>query len=181
MRQLGIVIVCLLMVFTAQAQKEIQWMTMNEALAAQKKTPKKIFVDMYTTWCGPCKLLDKNTFSNNDVIDFINKNFYAVKFNAEGTEEVTYNGFTYTNPNYQEGRKGRNGTHLFAHALKINAYPNIVFFKENGDLIQNVPGYRTPRQIEIYLKMIANDDYLELTSREAWETYKTNFKPTFKE
>jgi thioredoxin-related protein len=163
------------------AQEEINWMTMNEALAAQKKEPKKIFVDMYTTWCGPCKLLDKNTFSNKDVIDFINENFYAVKFNAEGTEEVTYKGFKYTNPNYQEGRKGRNATHLFAHALKINAYPNLVFFKENGDLIQNVPGYRTPRQIEIFLKMIANDDYLNLTTKESWEAYQKNFKPTFKE
>lgn len=165
----------------APAQEEIRWMTMNEALAAQKKEPKKIFVDMYTTWCGPCKLLDKNTFSNADVISFINENFYAVKFNAEGTEEVTYKGFKYTNPNYQEGRKGRNATHLFTHALKINAYPNLVFFKENGDLIQNVPGYRTPRQIEIFLKMIANDDYLTLTTKESWEAYQKNFKPTFKE
>ena len=165
----------------APAQEEIRWMTMNEALAAQKKEPKKIFVDMYTTWCGPCKLLDKNTFSNKDVIDFINENFYAVKFNAEGTEEVTYKGFKYTNPNYQKGRKGRNATHLFTHALKINAYPNLVFFKENGDLIQNVPGYRTPRQIEIFLRMIANDDYLSLTTKESWEAYQKNFKPTFKE
>ncbi|MCB0458229.1 MAG: thioredoxin family protein, partial [Flavobacteriaceae bacterium] len=58
--------------------QEIKWMTMDEALAAQSKTPKKIFVDMYTVWCGPCKMLDKNTFSNPDVAAFINKNFYAV-------------------------------------------------------------------------------------------------------
>src|SRR5690554_904603 len=164
-----------------QAQETIKWMKMNEALEAQKKKPKKIFMDVYTDWCGPCKLLDKNTFSNKDVITFINENFYAVKFNAEGTEVVDYKGFTYTNPNYQEGRKGRNATHFFAHALKINAYPNLVFFKENGDLIQNVPGYRSPRQIEIFLKMIANDDYLTLTTSESWETYQKNFKPTFKE
>lgn len=164
-----------------QAQEQIKWMKMNEALEAQKKKPKKIFMDVYTDWCGPCKLLDKNTFSNKDVITFINENFYAVKFNAEGTEVVDYKGFTYTNPNYQEGRKGRNATHFFAHALKINAYPNLVFFKENGDLIQNVPGYRTPRQLEIFLKMIASDDYLEITTTEAWEDYKKKFKPVFRE
>src|SRR5690554_5417181 len=181
MRKIRLGIVFIFLVFVAHAQQEIQWMTMNEALAAQKEKPKKIFVDMYTTWCGPCKMLDRNTFSNKDVIDYINKHYYAVKFNAEGTEEVTYKGFTYTNPNYQKGRKGRNATHLFTHALKINAYPNLVFFKENGDLIQNVPGYRSPRQIEIFLKMIANDDYLTLTTSESWETYQKNFKPTFKE
>lgn len=161
-----------------QAQ-EINWMSMNEALAAQKKAPKKIFMDAYTTWCGPCKMLDKNTFSDKNVIKYINDNFYAVKFNAEGTEEIKYADFTYTNPNYQEERKGRNSQHLFAHALKINAYPNLVFFKDNGDLIQSVPGYRTPSELEIFLKMIATDDYLKITTGEAWETYQKNFKSTF--
>ncbi len=170
--------VALLTVGTMSAQK-INWMTLNEALAAQKEQPKKIFMDVYTTWCGPCKLLDRNTFGDKNVIDFINENYYAVKFNAEGTEEITYQDFTYTNPNYQEGRKGRNATHFFADALKLRGYPSLVFFKENGDLIQAIPGYKTPQQLEIYLKMIANDDYAKLTTVEAWKEYQENFKGTF--
>lgn len=162
------------------AQEKINWMTMNEALEAQKENPKKIFMDVYTIWCGPCKMLDKNTFSNKDVIDFVNEHYYAVKFNAEGTEEITYKDFTYTNPNYQKGRKGRNATHFFADALRLSGYPSLVFFKDDGELIQAVAGYRTPKQLEIYLKMIANDDYLELTTVEAWEEYQKNFKGTFK-
>lgn len=171
----------LLLFFTIGSvnSQEINWMTMNEALAAQKKAPKKIFMDVYTTWCGPCKMLDKNTFSDKEVIEYVNKNYYAVKFNAEGTEEVDYQDFVYTNPNYDPARKGRNSQHLFAHALKVNAYPTVVFFKENGDLIQAVPGYRTPPQLEIFLKMIYSDDYLEITTAEAWEEYQKNFKPTF--
>ncbi len=165
--------------FTTFQAQEIKWMTMNEALAAQKKVPKKIFMDVYTTWCGPCKLLDKNTFSDKSVIKYVNDNFYAVKFNAEGTEEVSYLDFTYTNPNYQAERKGRNAQHLFAHALKINSYPNLVFFKDNGDLIQSIPGYRTPSELEIFLKMIASDDYLQITTADAWENYQKNFKSTF--
>ena len=43
--------------FTTFQAQEIKWMTMNEALAAQKKVPKKIFMDVYTTWCGPCKAI----------------------------------------------------------------------------------------------------------------------------
>ena len=176
-----LIIVALIITGTVQsyAQEKIIWMSMNDALEAQKETPKKIFVDVYTKWCGPCKLLDKNTFSNKDVIQFINENFYAVKFNAEGTEEITYQDFTYTNPNYQEGRKGRNATHFFADALRISGYPSLVFFKNDGELIQAISGYRTPQKLEIYLKMIANDDYLNLTTVEAWKEYQDNFKGTF--
>lgn len=177
MKQLILLIVLLLSV-SMSAQK-INWMTMDEALAAQEKQPKKIFMDVYTIWCGPCKLLDKNTFSNKDVIAFINKHYYPVKFNAEGTESITYQDFTYTNPNYQPDRKGRNATHFFADALRLRAYPSLVFFKENGDLIQAIPGYKTPQELEIYLKMVANDDYAKITTIEAWEEYQRNFKGTF--
>ena len=154
-------------------------MSMNEALEAQKETPKKIFMDVYTTWCGPCKLMDRNTFNNKKVADFINENYYPVKFNAEGTEKITYDGFEYSNPNYQEGRRGRNATHFFADALRIQAFPSIVFFDDDGALIQALPGYRSPKEIEIYLKMVANDDYLQLTTMEAWKEYQENFKGTF--
>lgn len=169
----------LLVAGTMTAQK-INWMSMEEALAAQEKNPKKILMDVYTTWCGPCKLLDRNTFSNKQVADYINTNYYPVKFNAEGAEEITYNDFTYTNPNYVPGKKGRNSQHLLAHALKITGYPSLVFFEEDGVLIQAVPGYKTPQQLEIYLKMIATNDYKSLTTAAAWQEYQENFKGTFK-
>lgn len=176
-------IILLLFIFASvvvSAQK-INWVTMNEALEAQKETPKKIFMDVYTKWCGPCKMLDRNTFSNTDVINYVNENYYAVKFNAEGTEEVTFEDFTYTNPNYQDGKKGRNATHFFADALKLQGYPSLVFFEDDGTLIQAIPGYKTPEQLEVYLKMIGSDDYKEVNTSEAWQTYQENFKSTFKE
>lgn len=74
-----------------QAQ-EVKWMTLDQALAAQKKKAKPIFMDVYTDWCGPCKMLDKNTFQAKEVADYINANYYAVKFNAEGDSEVNYKG-----------------------------------------------------------------------------------------
>ncbi|MCF6306527.1 MAG: thioredoxin family protein [Flavobacteriaceae bacterium] len=179
MKKIVLIAFVLIGITKLNAQDKIQWMSMNEALAAQKETPKKIFMDVYTDWCGPCKLLDKNTFQNNTVAKFVNDNYYAVKFNAEGTEEITYQDFTYTNPNHKAGRKGRNSQHLLANALKITGYPTIVFFDEKGELIQPVVGYKTPAQIEIYLKMITNDDYLKLTTGEAWQKYQENFKGTF--
>ena len=150
MKQTLLVALFIVLVSPLYAQDEIRWMSMNEALAAQKKVPKKIIMDVYTSWCGPCKLLDKNTFGNKDVIKFVNNNYYPVKFNAEGTESITYQDFTYTNPNYQEGRKGRNSQHLLANALKISGYPTIVFFKENGDLIQPIVGYKLLSKLKYF-------------------------------
>jgi len=66
--------------------QSINWVSMDEALELQQKTPRKILIDMYTSWCGPCKMLDRNTFTNKDLIAFVNEHYYAVKFNAEGNE-----------------------------------------------------------------------------------------------
>ncbi|GEQ85363.1 thioredoxin [Patiriisocius marinistellae] len=162
------------------AQDKINWITMDEALAAQEEVPKKIFMDVYTKWCGPCKMLDKNTFSNQDLIKYVNKNFYAVKFNAEGPDPITYQDFTYTNPQYRPDRKGRNATHFFADALKLAGYPSLVFFEDDGNLIQSVPGYKTAQQLELYLKMIASDDYKKVTTSTKWQEYQDDFKSKFK-
>ena len=164
----------------ALTAQEIAWMSMDQALVAQQQTPKKIFMDVYTTWCGPCKLLDKNTFSNPDVIVYISKHFYPVKFNAEGKDPITYKGFTYTNPNYREAKRGRNATHLFADALKLQGYPSLAFFESDGTLIQSIVGYQKPQELELFLKMIATDKYKEVTTRAQWEIYQKNFKGTFK-
>lgn len=170
----------LLLVATASiSAQEINWMTMDEALAAQKEEPKKIFMDVYTTWCGPCKMLDKNTFANPDVAAFISENYYAVKFNAEGTEEINYLGNVYTNPRHDPNRKGRNSQHELAAALKLRGYPTMVFFDEQGNYIQPIVGYHTPRRLEIYVKMVSNDDYKTLTTQEKWAKYQEDFVYTW--
>ncbi|KRO67465.1 MAG: thioredoxin [Cryomorphaceae bacterium BACL21 MAG-121220-bin10] len=179
MKVVQVIALVFVVLVSNMSHAQIDWMTMDQALAAQKLEPKKIFMDVYTDWCGPCKLLDKKTFSNKKVIRYINQHYYAVKFNGEGTESVTYNNFTYTNPNYQPERKGRNAQHFFADALKITAYPSLVFFNETGGVIQALPGYKSPQDLEIFLKMIATDDFKALTTEKAWETYRNNFKGKF--
>lgn len=169
----------LIVLITVSTTAQVNWMSMDEALAAQEKESRKIIVDAYTDWCGPCKLLDKNTFQNKKVAAFINDNYYAVKFNAEGIEEVNYLDNVYTNPQHDPNRRGRNSQHEFARAMKLRGYPSIVFFDEEGKYIQPVVGYKTPRQLEIYLKMIANDDYKDLTTQEKWQAYQDGFKYTF--
>lgn len=137
---------------TVQAQ-EIKWMSLDEALAAQKKKPKPIFMDVYTDWCGPCKMLDKNTFQTKEVSEYISKNYYAVKFNAEGNSEVTYKGKKYTNPQYDATRKGRNGVHDFTMFLKVQGYPSMYILDSKGEVKSPIVGYHTPEQLLPLIKV----------------------------
>lgn len=166
--------------FSAVAQ-EIKWLSLEEALALQKKNPKKIMIDMYTTWCGPCKMLDKNTFQHAEVANYVNKYYYAVKFNAEGNAKVTYKDKAFTNPDYDPAKANRrNSPHQLARYFQINAYPTIVFLDENADVIAPIRGYQTPNQLELYLKMFKNDDHKNIKTQEEFNTYYSNFKPEFK-
>ena len=169
----------LLVASGVQAQ-EIKWMSLPEALEAQKTKPKKIFMDVYTLWCGPCKLLDKKTFANKDVARYINEHYYAVKFNAEGNEEIAFYDQLFRNPNYDPNRKGRNATHQFTQFLGIKGYPTMVFFSEDGDPIMPVVGYYNPQQLEPYLKMIKQGDYAVFSTSEDIEIYLKNFIPKFR-
>lgn len=179
MKKIIFSLILLVAVGSQVTAQEIKWMSMNEALQAQKKKPKKIFMDAYTDWCGPCKMLDKNTFSNKDVANFINKNYYPVKFNAEGTEQIKYRDHEFGNPRHDPNRRGRNSQHEFAIAMKINAYPSLVFFDEKGELIGPIPGYRTPHQLEVFLKLFLKEDYKKITTPEAFQEYNDNFENKF--
>lgn len=161
--------------------QEIKWVTLEEAIALQKKTPKKIMIDVYTNWCGPCKMLDKNTFHNPDVVKYVNENYYAVKFNAEGNERIDYKGKTYTNPGYNpELANRRNAAHELSRYFQIQAYPTIVFMDEKGDVLAPIKGYQTPPQIELYLKMFKEDAHKTIDTQEKFNAYYTAFKPQFK-
>ena len=171
----------LMLVAVVASAQEIKWMSMNDALAAQKKTPKKIFMDVYTTWCGPCRLLSEKTFKNKDLVKYINDNFYAVKFNAEGNEEVVYNGTTYKNNNYDPAKANtRNGMHDFAGALGVSADPTMLIFDEKGTPVFPITGYLTATQLEPHIKFVGNNTYLTVTTQEAYDKYLKTFKGTFK-
>ena len=169
-----------LLSFNSLSAQSIQWVTLAEAIEAQKANPKKIIIDVYTDWCGPCKLMDKNTFQNRDVAAYISKHYYAVKFNAEGNESITYSGNEFSNPNYDPEKKGRNATHQFTQYLGIRGYPSLIFMSETNDLIMPLVGYQKPRQIELFLKMIKQGDYMIFSKPEDFEKYKKSFIPRFR-
>ncbi len=138
---------------------QINWVSIEEAEKLAKQNPKKIFVDVYTDWCGWCKRMEANTFSHPYIIEYINKNFYAVKLNAEQEEPITFRGVEYINENPGE----RRSSHNFARALLQGrmSYPSVAFFDEELNLITALPGYRDPKAFEPILVFFNDDVFIE--------------------
>lgn len=181
MKKIIFIVAMVISTISAEAQEsKINWISLEEAVEAQAVSPKKIMMDVYTLWCGPCKMLDKNTFQNPDVVKYVNEHYYAVKFNAEGNEKINFKDYLFENPDYDPNRSGRNAQHQLAGALRITAYPTIVFFNESGETLLPVPGYKTPSQLELYLKLFLNDDHEKINTQEQWDQYQKDFVSQFK-
>ena len=148
---------------------EIKWMTLKEAQEAQKKEPRKIVVDVYTSWCGWCKRMDATTFTNYEIVKYVGEKFYAVKFDAETQESIHFNG-----KDYKYISQGTRGYNEWA-AEMLNgqlSYPTTVYFDEKLNEIFPVPGYQDPKTFETVLNFVASNSYQTMK----WEEYEGKFK-----
>ena len=177
LKKVFLVLFVLQLTSTGIAQDKIQWIKVADIEAALAKEPRKILIDVYTNWCGPCKMMMSQTFTHPEVIKYINENFYAVKFNAEGNEVFTFNGVKYTNSSYNPGNANRrNGTHDFTMAIApVNgkiAYPTIVYLNESLQIISPVQGFWKSKEYIPLLYFINEEVYATPTT---FDTYNTNF------
>jgi len=143
---------------TISGNSEVKWYTIQEAEKLNKQTPRTIFIDTYTDWCGWCKKMDKDTFTNSIISNILNNKFYAVKFDAEGKESINFLGQTYIN----DGKAGK--AHQLAVALLNGqlSYPTVVFLYKQKDgklAARPVPGYKEPKEMEVLLSFFAGKAY----------------------
>ena len=105
-----------------------------------------------------------------------------MKFDAESPDPTTFQGEVYSNPNYNPNSKGRNGVHELSLALKVSAYPTIVYFDEELNVIAPISGYKQPRQLQVLLTFF-NDVYQSDTPQEKmqplWDKYSSDFVGTW--
>jgi thioredoxin-related protein len=166
-----VILVLLLMVPAVIVNSQVttvKWYSIEEAALLAKTTPKPIFVDSYTDWCGWCKKLDKDTFSDPVIAEILNSKYYAVKFDAESKEPVTFQGKTFIN----DGKLGN--AHQLAYALLQGnlGYPTVVFLTANSELITPVSGYKTPKEFEPMLVYFSGNSW----QKQSYEDFLKSFQ-----
>ncbi len=102
---------------TVSAQTEFRHISFEEGLAAAKQEGKLVFIDFFTTWCGPCKKMSSKTFPQKEVGDFMNAKFIPMKMDAE-----------------KEGLE-------LAKKFGVNAYPTYVVIDADGKEVAKFSGY----------------------------------------
>jgi thioredoxin-related protein len=157
----------------AQENEKINWYTFEEAVELAAENPRKIFIDIYTDWCGFCKRMDAETFSNAKVAGYINRNFYPVKLNSETRDTIHFQEHMFVN----EGEERRSPHQLSIALLQGQmSYPSTVYMNEDLELLTSVPGFMTPERIEPILLYFGEDHYLNLSWEEFNETFTGSFR-----
>jgi thioredoxin-related protein len=147
----------------------IKWITWEQAVELNKTKPKKFMVDVFTEWCGWCKRMDKDIFTDAKVAQYVAENYYAVKFDAEQKPEVTFNGKV-----FKFVGQGNRGYHEFAATLLDGnmGYPTIVYLSETFERTVVSPGYKDAPTLMKELKFTAEEHYKKGT----WDDYMSKSK-----
>jgi uncharacterized protein YyaL (SSP411 family) len=140
--------------FTFKKKEKVQWLTVAELQEAYAKNPKPILVDVYTSWCGWCKVMDRETYSKDDVAAYINEKYYAVKLDAESKESFEWNGKKYE---YKpENKSNELAVYLLYGQM---SFPTTVFLSAIDAQPAPLAGYLKPNEIEAPLKFFGDGIY----------------------
>jgi thioredoxin-related protein len=124
---------------------EFEQGTWKEVLAKAEQTHKPIFVDVYTAWCGPCKMMSKQTFPLEQVGKVYNANFVCYQVDAEKGEGIE-----------------------IAGKYNVEAYPTYLFIKANGTLFSKASGFMNAEDfIEVSKSALAEMN--DLKPMEEWD------------
>ena len=127
--------------------KEVKWITFDQLDSVMKVEPRRVIVDIYTDWCGWCKVMDRKTYGDEQVAAYINRHYYAIRFNAEGKSPVTFNGRTFE-------FKPEINIHSLASELMLGqrSFPCTVIIEKNLMNVVPITGYMKVKELEPVLK-----------------------------
>jgi len=153
------------------SEKKTRWLSWDEMVKLNEKTPKNIFIDFYTSWCGWCKVMDKNTFEDSIVSELMSKYFYCVKFDAEGEDTIHF-----LNRDWVHVPGGRNGYHELAAYFMQNqlSYPTMCVLTPDFKLITPLKGYLAVPQFEPIISYLGQDFWMPAKGKNL-EEYKQQY------
>ena len=154
----------------AKETTHINWLSMDDLQTKMKEKPKKVYMDMYTDWCGWCKKMEASTFTNPDVIKYMNENFYCVRFNAERKDTFRFMGTQYYfDPSIKANTLAAN---LMRGKL---SYPTSIIMEERYQNPQPIPGYQDVKTMELILTYFGSNAY----KTTQFDAYQKSFKGTW--
>ena len=134
----------------------LNWLSYNEGLALAEKENKYVLINFYTDWCGYCKKMDKETYSNEEVKSILNEHFVIVKVNAESENKVIENGEEITERE-------------LARLYQVSGYPTTWFLESNHSRVAPLPGYVATEQFIPVLDYIGEGWYKNISFKEYME------------
>ncbi len=151
------------------AQTKIKWLDFEQAAVLNRTEPKKIFVDVYTSWCSWCKVMDKETFTDPLIIEYINRKYHPVKFDGEEKGSVSFRGKVY---------ESKGGFHELAAFLlqEKMIYPTYVILDEDFNILEPIRGFKKAPQLDAILKYYAEDHYVKTDYDSFAEAYQSPYK-----
>lgn len=147
-----------------QTSDHINWLSFSQTQNSLKHSPRKVFVDVYAPWCGYCKKMSKHAFTNPEIVAYINKHFYAVKYNAESPDTISFNDSLYVNS--LNSNNTHNLTYRIAKTELGISYPTMTYMDEKLNLIKIEPGYLNSQELLMKLKYYTEDKYLTMSFEE---------------
>ncbi len=137
--------------------KEIHWMNFDDAVKLNEKHPKKIFIDVYTQWCGWCKKMDASTYEDPAVISYLNKYFYSVRLDAETADTFHFKEHKFAN--VQPHTRGYANELAYSLLDGKLGYPTTVYMDENFNRLTYLQSYATVADLMPILKFFAENKY----------------------
>ena len=131
---------------TAEAPTKLDWLALDAAVGKAKSQNKHVIVNVYTTWCGYCRMMDKQTFGNDEVAAHLRENFVLAKVNGESSSKVHWQGQEMTERE-------------FARAVGVTGFPATYFLKPNAEMLGGVSGYIRSPDFMIYAKYVSTKWY----------------------
>ncbi|UJH90321.1 thioredoxin family protein [Antarcticibacterium sp. 1MA-6-2] len=124
---------------------------LEESLEEEKKP---VVIYFYTDWCVYCKKMDKQAFKDPEIISALNNHFYAVKMNAESTENIKFDGQIFTNEQVKTKRIAIHQIPLLLASRKNTpvSFPVILVLDENFKVLRKSYEYLTTEKLKILIK-----------------------------